>query len=576
MSQSVHTVGCLRRLLAVMEAADHPYLDDVRETLAFALRCLEDLSFERFELDKVQAVVDAFASLIADPAKPAPDVVSSVLGRRLVAMLNAQLASQLEAVLFGKSVHRPQPIPIDDDDARQMWVARFGQTTRVASVDAFLHGPVRALHRELSDSEREALLSVLDPFATNVVSARRFGDFLACFGPAQHSIAAFLELASNAWFCGDISKSEVAKLLEFEPVGTFMVSVRLELRTATLYLAHTMPSVVNHVVIRKRDGGFAVREEGSERLFPSVARLVDTYSSSILLTPFRKTFHRREWWCGYVSREAATAVLLGEPPGTFLIHDVISQPKAFGASFVGQRRAFERGVITVTGTGYSVGGHESPTIEELVVNLQGMGVFTSPYKPCLRSKHLQLAETELLDTERSYVAQLDRLVDVETQDWLANSGMKPEQVATIFGGIAALREIHHVFLASLERAAQLGESFSACLLALAPQLEAAYAPFCATRQAAMDLLALLLKKRKIRAFHEEWQRGGMPLAGLLHNLPVGRMCRYALLCHDLLKGQPPQSAAWEQMSLAHAALEKAIDAVKRATQASQSSSSSSS
>lgn len=535
-AQSVHTVGCLRRLLTVMEGADHPSLADVRETLAFAIRCLEDLSFERFELDKVQAVVHGFAGLIADPAKPAPDVVCSVLGRRFVAMLNAQLASQLDAVLIGKAVRRPQPIAIDDDDARQMWVALFGQTARVASVDPFLHGLVRALHRELSDSEREALLNVLDPFATGVISARRFGDFLATFGPVQHSIATFLELASNAWFCGDISKSESTKLLEVEPVGTFMVSVRLELRTADLWLAHTMSNTVNHVIIRKRDGGFAVREEGGERLFPSVARLIDAFSSSILLTPFRKTFHRREWWCGDVSRDVLNEMLRGEPAGTFLIHHSTSQTGAFGASFVGQNHAIEKGLIAVTATGYAVGSHTSPTIEELVVKLQEMGVFKSHYAPCLRSKYLELVEKELLDTERSFVAQLDKLVDVDMQDWLANSGMKREQVATIFGGISELREIHHVLLASLERASELGESFGASLLALAPQLEAAYVPFCATRQAAMDLLARLLQKRTIRAFHEDFvsrQHGQMSLAGLLYNLPLGRICRYQLLCRDL-------------------------------------------
>ena len=93
------------------------------------------------------------------------------------------------------------------------------------------------------------------------------------------------DVAAQPWFHGFVSKSHATRLLEIERVGTFFV--RLTSRSPNAFsLAHTMANnVVNHVILHKR-------ENGTERLFPSLQHLLAAYPGH-LQHPCRQTFRRQ-------------------------------------------------------------------------------------------------------------------------------------------------------------------------------------------------------------------------------------------------------------------------------------------
>merc|ERR1711916_86995 len=137
---------------------------------------------------------------------------------------------------------------------------------------------------------------------------------------------------------------------------------------------------LNPVMINTRENGFAITEENQlEKLFPSIAALIDSYSS-ILTTPYSKMFPRQLWWHGDISADEATQLLQGKKNGTFLIRFSGSQLGCFASSYVDQNGVIEKGLIVGTPQGYQLGRKLFHSMEELVESLKEWGIFTEPYR----------------------------------------------------------------------------------------------------------------------------------------------------------------------------------------------------
>ncbi len=383
-------------------------------------------------LDKLHKIVADYVGLLqSEVAKSADKPLEKFMasrGRRKVEQLSSALVVEAavlqelsDDLLQHDAAYQQLPgdegeevVEILDPDGRQMWVDLFGPTTFMVDVVKVVKGLLKYLQRNLSSEERRILLQVFDPSSTGQISSIRWNEFLKGFGPMKNCLDNLHEMLAQPWFHGFQSKSDSTKLLEVEPVGTFMVRFS-STKPGSFALAHTMPNnIVNHVIIHTRENGFAVREESREKLFPSVAHLIEAYST-LLSQPYSQTFHRQLWWHGDISGDEASELLKDKKPGTFIIRFSATQRGCFASSFVGKNNTIEKGLIIGSASGYSLSSKQFQSMEELVASLQQWDVFGEPYKNTtneindnMRYKIVQ----EIVQTELSYVRTLDLVVNV--------------------------------------------------------------------------------------------------------------------------------------------------------------------
>jgi hypothetical protein len=108
----------------------------------------------------------------------------------------------------------------------------------------------------------------------------RWHQFLQLFGPGvQTAVRRLLKLRSKSWFKPFLSKQEAQAVLEYEPVGTYLVRLSDHDNMGAFSLAHKIASTVNHVLIRRRDDGqYTIRgEAGTEESFSSVSKLIKAH-----------------------------------------------------------------------------------------------------------------------------------------------------------------------------------------------------------------------------------------------------------------------------------------------------------
>lgn len=147
------------------------------------------------------------------------------------------------------------------------------------ALGSLLSGLSALLGRALTVNERQSLSNVLDPTDTGEISSAH------CFRSVARLYDESVRRGGPSVVSWLVSKSHATRLLEIERVGTFLV--RLTSRSPNAFsLAHTMANnVVNHVILHKR-------ENGTERLFPSLQHLLAAYPGH-LQHPCRQTFRRQ-------------------------------------------------------------------------------------------------------------------------------------------------------------------------------------------------------------------------------------------------------------------------------------------
>jgi hypothetical protein len=402
-SQSAAAQEILSKHSVVLEVLDklHTIVRDYVGLLQGEVAKSADKPLEKFMASRGRRKAEQFSSALL--------VEASVLGELSDDLL--QHDSDYHQLGDGEG---EEVVEILDPDGRQMWVDNFGPTAFMVDVVKVVKGLLKYLQRNLSSDERRTLLQVFDPSSTGQISSIRWNEFLKGFGPMKNCLENLHEMLAQPWFHGFLSKSDSTKLLEVEPVGTFMVRFS-STKPGSFSLAHTMQNnVVNHVIIHTRENGFAVREEAREKLFPSVSHLIDAYST-LLSHPYSQSFHRQLWWHGDISGDEASELLKDKKPGTFIIRFSSTQRGCFASSFVGKNNVIEKGLIIGSANGYSLSTKHFQSMEELVASLQQWDVFGEPYKNTTNEINDTMRNrivNEIVQTEQSYVRTLDLIVNV--------------------------------------------------------------------------------------------------------------------------------------------------------------------
>uniref|UniRef100_A0A7S1VQ07 Uncharacterized protein n=1 Tax=Sexangularia sp. CB-2014 TaxID=1486929 RepID=A0A7S1VQ07_9EUKA len=540
-------------------------------------------------VDKLNYIVTDYIDLLKDLTAKGTlaKTLTSSRGRRKFEQLNSALLvettvlEELSEDMLASHDTEYQKLPqfdttpeekveIDDPEGHALWVDLFGDTAFMVDVNKLVKGLMRALEVNLTTAERTILLLVFDPSNTGTISSLRWNEFLKGFGPMSACLHNLQSMLAKPWFHGFLSRDDATKLLEVEPVGTYMVRFS-STKPGSFSLAHTMAQgKVNHVIIHTRSNGFAIREDNAkEKLFPTVQHLVDAYEG-ILVQPYMQTFPRQLWWHGDISGDEASDLLKGRKPGTFLIRFSATQRGCFASSYVGQDGTIEKGLIVGSPTGYQMSGKTFTSMEEIVASLVHWGIFSEPYKNTtneVNDKQRHKIVSEIVSTEVSYLRSLQTAIDLFLNEFRKNPKVKPEDTETIFGNIEQIVSLHTNMLQKLEAAmahwdpddTRLGGLF----LELCPLLVPVYSPYVNNYTESIKLLDRLAENKQfavwVRALLDK-QREQNALSSFLIT-PVQRIPRYILLLADLAKHTPGAHSDYDDLSDAIEGLRRAAAAV---------------
>jgi len=265
------------------------------------------------------------------------------------------------------------------------WNKLYGSETFVVEWPDF----VRGLAISISKPEEDSLKTIIDYSRTGSVTRYKFQEFLKGFGPLERCVANVKSVVSAEWFHGFISANESKKFLELQPIGTFLIRFSGS-RPGSFVLDYVRePGHVRSVRLSGHPtGGFSALIEGGqtkERVFKTLAELVETYASmNVLSRPFSTSLTNQPWFYGDLSGEEAEQLLMGQPPGVFLIR-FSTQPGCFAASFVTENSVVKKGLISKVSSpnaGFQVNntGMVFQSLDNLVDHYKLQNIFVTPYQ----------------------------------------------------------------------------------------------------------------------------------------------------------------------------------------------------
>jgi hypothetical protein len=189
------------------------------------------------------------------------------------------------------------------------------------------------------------------------------------FGPMKDCIQKVTQVVSNKWFHGFLSSEEADKLLDAQPIGTFLVRFSRS-NNGAYALAYVDPNgKVAHSLVRFcPPNGYSITENDeqneSNRVFSSLDALIKNYSY-ILKTPFLSSLSRENWFHGDLDNVEAVEILRDKPKGTFLFR--FSSKKGFlTASVVLKEGEVQHFLVQPLNNAYLYNGTTYPTLRDLV------------------------------------------------------------------------------------------------------------------------------------------------------------------------------------------------------------------
>jgi hypothetical protein len=111
---------------------------------------------------------------------------------------------------------------IQDNEARELWIKSFGESTLMVPFNVFLGALEAHLGIPLKDDE-EYMKMIIDFTRNDHVSAYEFSVFLKWFGPLRGSTQRMMESLSGGLLCGFVPAVEANLLLEGKRDGTFLI-----------------------------------------------------------------------------------------------------------------------------------------------------------------------------------------------------------------------------------------------------------------------------------------------------------------------------------------------------------------
>jgi hypothetical protein len=177
------------------------------------------------------------------------------------------------------------------------------------------------------------------------------------------------------------------------------------------------------------------------------------------------------------------------------------------------------------------------------------------------------ALAELLETERSYCATLDTIVQ-----FIEPFPASREDKGVVFGNVDALRDFHTQLLGQLEQAAKeqgaLNTRAVGRIFSQSGPFFRIYIEYCNNYHRSAVKLAALQKDASVQAFlHSQRTGKGLDLSALLIT-PVQRVPRYVLLFREVTKSVG-DAAGKKEMSHALAAMESVASEINEAKRGSE-------
>jgi len=111
---------------------------------------------------------------------------------------------------------------IQDNEARELWIKSFGESTLMVPFNVFLGALEAHLGIPLKDDE-EYMKMIIDFTRNDHVSAYEFSVFLKWFGPLKGSTQRMMESLVGGLLCGFVPAVEANLLLEGKRDGTFLI-----------------------------------------------------------------------------------------------------------------------------------------------------------------------------------------------------------------------------------------------------------------------------------------------------------------------------------------------------------------
>ncbi|KAF9993258.1 hypothetical protein BGZ80_001205 [Entomortierella chlamydospora] len=166
---------------------------------------------------------------------------------------------------------------------------------------------------------------------------------------------------------------------------------------------------------------------------------------------------------------------------------------------------------------------------------------------------------EILETERSYVQDLENLQTYMRALQSDGTVVSPEKIHLIFGNLNALVDFQRRFLISVETNAALPTSEQNFGLVFLQHEEAfvVYEPFCANVKAASALV--LRENERLQKMNHIMDAQH----GINSNLikPVQRICKYPLLMNELIKHTDSQHPYYHDLVEGHAAIKRVAEKI---------------
>jgi hypothetical protein len=333
---------------------------------------------------------------------------------------------------------------IEDDEGQLMWVESFGRQAKQVQNGPFFAALEKFLEHPLSDGEKRLLQYVINMGnETPSIDVELFSGFLKGFGPLNVALSNVKSILGSNWFYGFLSHAEAIRLLETEPIGTYLVRFSLSkpgsfALEATILNPEGQPFVLP-IQINSTPGGFAIHEsESGDREFSSLHELI-SYYTAYLLQPLDSTIPFEVWFHGEISSQEASALLAKKPEGTFLLR-FSSRPGCYASSFVEQGSVRHALILSVAG-GYCVEGdtHVYKTVPELVQGFAaGLQVPLEHPVNKIKQQIFAIAEQEL---QREIEAAGDDKYDLGTAEFGESSFRDPADQSSAEAGGGGGRQL---------------------------------------------------------------------------------------------------------------------------------------
>lgn len=177
---------------------------------------------------------------------------------------------------------------------------------------------------QLDKGAAQHLQYILDNSNTGFISMYRFSDFLNGFGPLRSCVEKVESILNAEWFHGFLSSTETERLLDRQPIGTFLIRFSKS-KPGSFAIGYVegdaQKTKVTHTLIScAPPSGFKIEEAYNRnargRLFATLFEVVDFYNYLLKFT-LRSDLSRLSWFHGDLSSQEGNA--FRNPNPTFLL-----------------------------------------------------------------------------------------------------------------------------------------------------------------------------------------------------------------------------------------------------------------